>query len=85
MLHPDVEKLAYLVEEWANTIRQYHGENHWVTWLEKDARRLRNSDFYGVEHLLSAFGGMGSIVDFALVPETGSFYTKQKNRYINWK
>jgi hypothetical protein len=67
MLHPDVERLAGLVEKWAALLRKYHGENHWVKWLEGDARLLRISDFRGVEHLLSAFGGMGSINDFIAI------------------
>ncbi|MBX3652140.1 MAG: hypothetical protein KF771_12285 [Burkholderiales bacterium] len=41
-------------------------EHHWVTWLEKDRKLIANGDFYGVEHLLQAFGGMGSFNDFGL-------------------
>jgi hypothetical protein len=83
MLHPDVAKLANLVERWASLLEQYHGENHWVIWLRKDVGYLRNSDFYGVEHLLSAFGGMGSITDFSLVAESGSWITRTRARFIN--
>jgi hypothetical protein len=39
------------------------GPEHWATWLEKDARLIRQKDLYGVEHVLSAYGGMGSLND----------------------
>jgi hypothetical protein len=29
----------------------------------------RNLDFYGIEHFLSAFGGMGSLGDVYICPE----------------
>jgi len=83
MLHPDIAKLANLVEKWASILRRYHGENDWVVWLEKDVRILRNSDLYGVEHLLSAFGGMGSITDFSLVRESGSWIARIQARIVN--
>ena len=41
-------------------------ETHWLAWLEKDRRLIANGDFYGVEHLLRAFGGMGSFNDYNL-------------------
>ena len=41
-------------------------ETHWATWLEKDRTLIANGDFYGVEHLLQAFGGMGSFNDFGV-------------------
>ena len=83
MLDPDVTKLADLVEKWANLLKRYGANNDWVEWLEKDVRYLRNSDFYGVEHLLSAFGGMGSITDFSLISESGSLLSRSRARFIN--
>ena len=38
----------------------------WADWLERDRKLIAGGDFYGVEHLLRAFGGMGSINDIAL-------------------
>jgi hypothetical protein len=37
--------------------------DHWATWLESDATKIRGGDPYGLRHLLSAYGGMGSIND----------------------
>ena len=41
-------------------------EMPWSAWLEKDRRLIANGDFYGADHLLRAFGGMGSFSDVAL-------------------
>ena len=57
-MHPDIEALATNLEE-AEALLRKHRIFRWADWLEKDARFIRNLDFYGIEHLLSAFGGMG--------------------------
>jgi hypothetical protein len=48
-----------------------HGEEHWCAWLSRDLDLIRAGDRYGVEHLLSAYGGMGSFTDLFLCPENG--------------
>ena len=48
------------------TILRSSNESHWATWLERDRKLIANGDFYGVEHLLQAFGGMGSFNDFGV-------------------
>jgi hypothetical protein len=45
------------------------GHVHSVSWLAESARRLRSGDFSGIQHLLGAYGGMGSFNDLIL-PET---------------
>lgn len=42
------------------------GETHWTEWLDCDRRRIVVRDAYGLEHLLQAFGGMGSFNDVLL-------------------
>jgi hypothetical protein len=44
------------------------GEDYWAAWVEKSNQQLRNRDLYGVERLLQAYGGMGSLND-VLAPE----------------
>lgn len=44
------------------------GEQHWRDWLECDRERITHGDAYGLEHLLAAFGGMGSFNDLVLSP-----------------
>ncbi|MDR7253982.1 hypothetical protein J2X46_002972 [Nocardioides sp. BE266] len=47
------------------------GEQHWAAWLRGDLRRLRRGDGFAIEHLLSAYGGMGSINDVLISPHNG--------------
>ncbi|NGY04733.1 DUF6966 domain-containing protein [Solimonas terrae] len=61
------DQLLHVIEEAAALMRSV-GEDHWAGWLEKDARWIRASDFYGVQHFYSAFGGMGSITDLVIHP-----------------
>jgi hypothetical protein len=69
-MHPEVAELARLIEQAADLLLA-HGETHWANWLRLDAQRIRNLDLRGVEHMLSAFGGMGSINDLILHPHNG--------------
>lgn len=39
---------------------------HWADWLAKDAKLIRFHDGFGLEHLLAAYGGMGSLNDVVL-------------------
>lgn len=64
-MHPDLMHLADWLDEAATLLRK-HQIQHWADWLSKDSRWIRDGDFYGVEHLRSAFGGMGSLNDLGL-------------------
>lgn len=66
----DVKRLAELIEA-AEALLSSHGERKWSGWLARDARLIRSLDVQGVEHFLSAFGGMGSINDLVLHPMNG--------------
>jgi hypothetical protein len=44
------------------------GESHWSAWLRTDAELIRSNNLSGVQHLLSAYGGMGSLKRFAHLP-----------------
>lgn len=50
----------------AEKLLRLYGQIHWADWLAKDARLILLHDGYGVEHLLSAYGGMGSLNDVVL-------------------
>jgi hypothetical protein len=60
--YPDVDKLANLVQEAADLLEK-RGEQHWADWFRRVNLLIRNLELRGVEELLSAFGGMGSITD----------------------
>ena len=67
----EIESLAVMINE-AESLLRKHGISHWADWLKKDSRFIRNLDFYGIEHLLSAFGGMGSLNDLRLAEPSKS-------------
>jgi hypothetical protein len=78
------EKLiSYLAD--AISMLQRHGVTHWATWLEKDKNLLEKSDFYGIEHLLSAFGGMGSFNDLYICKENGHSIEDDQVSIVNDK
>jgi hypothetical protein len=69
-MHPEVALLAEFTEAAANLLVGC-GENAWAERLRKDAQRIKSLDFYGVEHLRTMFGGMGSFNDLVLHPRNG--------------
>ena len=64
MRSASIEELLGALDSAIGTLRG-KGETHWSTWLQADRDRIALGDFHGVEHLLGAFGGMGSFTDFA--------------------
>jgi hypothetical protein len=44
------------------------GEHFWMRYLEHGRRQVAHGDAHGVDHLLGAFGGMGSFNDLVLDP-----------------
>jgi hypothetical protein len=81
-VHPEVERLARLVEATVNFLTTY-GETHWSAWLARDAARIRARDYNGLKHLLSAFGGMGSITDLLLHPANGHKISEAEIDHVN--
>lgn len=65
-----VDSLAKAVQECADFLQSFN-EKHWSSWLTRNAKLIRKLDFSGVEHLLSVFGGMGSINDLVIAPING--------------
>ena len=49
-----------------STLLRSHGETHWAEWIERSNELIAAGDAYGLEKLLAAFGGMGSINDLVL-------------------
>jgi hypothetical protein len=41
-------------------------EDHWQAWLQRGRDELANDDAHGADHILRAFGGMGSLNDLLL-------------------
>ena len=57
--------LVAALEE-ATTLLRAYGVEGWAAWLEDDRRRIAEGNNDGLDHLLSAFGGMGSLNDVEL-------------------
>jgi hypothetical protein len=66
-MHPEIEELANLLQRLSNFLVEV-GEEGWAKWFAQDSWRVRLLDFYGVEHALLAFGGMGNINDLVIHP-----------------
>jgi len=62
---PAIARLCAILDELVAVLAE-HGEARWAAWLTRDTARIRGGDGYGVTHLLSAFGGMGSLSDVTL-------------------
>ena len=56
----------------ASALFAKHGAHRWAAWLSENRERIANHDRYGVEHLLTAFGGMGSLNDVVFHPMNGN-------------
>lgn len=65
-----VEALLLLLAD-AVSLLEGVGESHWAAWLQGDLTRLNRGDGYAIEHLLGAYGGMGSINDVVIGPHNG--------------
>ncbi len=59
------------------------GERHWSSWCAKARSRIEHSDFSGVEHWLSAYGGMGSINALCICEANGHSVDANAEKPIN--
>ena len=81
-----LDKLLKVLEEIIQ-ILEADGEERWSHWMRQCRARLANSDYLGIEHLLSTYGGMGSFNDLVICQsyENGQFrwkegYVEKNNR-----
>jgi len=79
-----VSRLTRILEKIVELLRT-HGEQHWSEWLARDLELIRMGDAYGIQNLLSAYGGMGSFTDLYLCPENGSQIAESEVRPVNKK
>ncbi len=69
----------------ASALLAKHGAHRWAAWLSEDRERIANHDRYGVEHLLMAFGGMGSLNDVVFHPMNGNASGEDDDGWENAK
>ncbi|WP_202805926.1 DUF6966 domain-containing protein, partial [Actinopolymorpha alba] len=75
-------RLANLLDE-AVGLLEKHGESHWASWLATSRRRIAAGDTYGLDHLLSAFGGMGSLNDLLVLRVNGHEINEAQEGAVN--
>ena len=77
----DLKELAVILEE--------DGDSHWSKWMRKSISLIEAGDYTGIEHFLTAFGGMGSFSDYCIRTTRRSnenFSTLQSASYdLAWK
>ncbi|MCG6566896.1 hypothetical protein [Tessaracoccus sp. ZS01] len=77
-----IDALVRALDE-AISLLQSFGETHWSRWLDGDCRRIVGRDAYGLEHLLQAYGGMGSFNDLVLHRANGQDGDEEALRVAN--
>lgn len=76
-MSPKTQELISVLDELAYVLES-DGNINWGSWIRKAKAHLLNSDYSGIEYLLSAYGGMGSLNDVVL----GQSY---KDGVFQWK
>lgn len=52
-----------------------HDEQRWAEWLDRDRRALVQHDANALDHILGAYGTMGSLADLIIHPMNGHSLT----------
>jgi hypothetical protein len=73
-LELQIERLIELLKQLAIFLERYN-RTRWVSWIQKDIHLIERYDFEGMQHFLSAFGGMGSLNDVYFCPQNGDSIT----------
>lgn len=78
----DTARLLELLEESIRLLNR-HGVTHCARCLDRDRALTENGDRYGVEHLLTAFGGMGSFGDLQICRANGHSIAPAEEATVN--
>lgn len=70
---PKTEELIQVLDQIIYLLAE-DGNHHWEKWMIESKGRLMKSDYTGIEHLLNAYGGMGSFNDLVI----GQSYEDEK-------
>jgi hypothetical protein len=66
----NTRRLVQKIRELESLFRAY-GIDHWADWLAEDSELISTGDLEGISHLLSAYGGMGSMADVYITSKAG--------------
>lgn len=76
------ERLLISMEALAALLSRY-GEQYWADWVRRDLEMIRLYERYGLERMLSAFGGMGSLTDLRIHPYNGHPISSDEIELVN--
>ena len=62
--------LLHKIRQLESMFRSY-GVDDWADWLDQDAKSISSGFPEGIDHLLSAYGGMGSMSDVFISAQAG--------------
>jgi hypothetical protein len=60
-----------------------HGEHQWLSWAERCQRELDANDSAAFDHVLGAFGGMGSFNDLLILGWNGHLIEPEREAAVN--
>lgn len=60
-----------------------HGETHWSRWAERCRSELARFDAVALDHLLGAYGGMGSFSDLIILAVNGHDVRPEEEAAVN--
>lgn len=66
---PKTQRLIVVLQEMAEILAA-NARPEWAQWIKRATIQLLNSDYHGVETVLAAYGGMGSLNDVVLAQIT---------------
>ena len=75
-------RLEELIAEAVSILRR-HNVTFWADWLDGDLKRIQERDPAGLDHLLSAYGGMGSLPDVVVSPQNGHTISENDVEAVN--
>jgi len=71
-----LEQLVFELGELCGLLRER--DKFWFTWVERALLEIKQADVHGLDHLLAAYGGMGSFNDLVLGPADGQAFTPEE-------
>ena len=74
-LRANVDQVVALLRE--------HGEDHWLSWAARCQRELDGHNSQALDHILGAYGGMGSFNDLLILASNGHVIQPQDEAAVN--
>jgi len=76
------EELASTLENLRDLLRQ-HDQQFWAKRIDDDIHFVRQTEVFGVERVMTYFGGMGSLNDIILTQARGRSLDSAEQQLVN--